>query len=198
MLDWTYSNCFRGFFLGLISIGGRSLSSLNSDFMTGMLLSPGSSGPGEEVADIVVEPLDDGPWSFDCWFVSKWSDGGDGEALRLTDADDSIGVKFLAAFAGDLKKKNPNRKQHIDLKQAMTLVWNTYASLSRFLNILGLGEDVSFDAEVKLLSLIIKVELSLVNVGCTVTDGSTIMTGLNLMGWEVVIKPKNSKITSLK
>ena len=62
----TNNNCFLGFFLGLISTGGLSTSSLNSVLMTGIIFSAGSSGPGEEVAEIVVDPFEEGPWSFDC------------------------------------------------------------------------------------------------------------------------------------
>lgn len=66
------------------------------------MFSPGSSGPGDDVAEIVVEPFDEGPWSLDCWFVSTDKDGGEGEALLLTDADVNADIRFFAALAGEL------------------------------------------------------------------------------------------------
>lgn len=167
---------------------------MNSVFITG-IFSPGSSGPGEEVADIVLEPLEEGPWSFDCWLVSTWSEGGEGEALRLTDADDRIGVKFFEALAGDLESRKLIYLKIVHTEIDFNIQIQTYASLSRFLKILGRGDEFNFDTEVSGLSLIIKAEFSLEKLGWTDTAvWSTIITELNLICWGAAINPIGNKI----
>nr|CAD7200028.1 unnamed protein product [Timema douglasi] len=61
-LTWTHSCCLRGFLRGLISIGGFSISSTIS-FLTiaGRESSPASLSPGDEVAEIVVDPPEEFP-----------------------------------------------------------------------------------------------------------------------------------------
>jgi hypothetical protein len=101
MQQYTYNCCLRGFLRGLISTGGLSPSSTGSCFIGGRESSPASPSPGDEVAEIVVEPPEElPPLPRDS---GRRGDGGDAGAPLFRAA--KTGARFFCAFRGELTYK---------------------------------------------------------------------------------------------
>lgn len=100
----------RGFLRGLISTGGLSPSSTGSCFIGGNESSPASPSPGDEVAEMVVEPPEEFPPL--PRESGRRGDGGDTGAPLLRAA--KTGARFFWAFRGELRNKCYNAMQHTD------------------------------------------------------------------------------------